>query len=108
MNNEASNSATAISDKVRNALTDFFRSLNRELEREIDDDTDLIDGTGATSDEGIDFAIDLGDALGVDVPNDFNPFVHPSGNRGMTFRELVKHAERFIANSGKGHADANK
>lgn len=89
-------SLVPVSATVRKALVDFFRSLNREID-EINDDTDLIRGTGATSDEGVDFAIDLASELGADVPKAFNPFVHPSGNRGMKFRELVEHAERFVA-----------
>ena len=81
---------------VKNALVGFFKSLGRDVPA-INDDTNLITGTGASSDEGVDFAIDLADALGVHVPHKFNPFVHESGRRGMKFRELVEHAERFVA-----------
>src|SRR5688572_7849396 len=93
-------SAVSVADNVRKALLDFFNSLGREI-NEINDDTDLIRNTGAASDEGVDFAIDLADVLGVEVPHEFNPFVHPSGRRGMSFRELVEHAERFVA-AGRG------
>lgn len=86
----------SVPEKVKTALVDFFRSLGRDIDP-INDDTDLIRGTGASSDEGVDFALDLVDALGVDVPDDFNPFVHPTGKRGMRFQELVKHAEHFVA-----------
>ena len=91
-------------EKVKKALVDFFGSLGRVIDP-INDDTDLIRGTGASSDEGVDFVLDLVDVLGVDIPDDFNPFVHPSGKRGMKFRELVKHAEHFVAAStGGNHA----
>jgi hypothetical protein len=63
---------------------------------EFTDATDLIRATGATSDEGVDFAIDLSDAIGVEVPHSFNPFVHESGQRGMRFGELVQRAEGFV------------
>ena len=86
----------SVAEKVKKALVAFFRSLGRDID-EINDDTDLIRNTGANSDEGIDFAIDLAEALGADVPKEFNPFVHPSGKKGMKFRELVEHAERFVA-----------
>jgi hypothetical protein len=83
---------------VKNCLRNFFTSLGRDVP-EFEENTDLIEGTGACSDEGVDFAIDLQEALGVEVPNDFNPFVHESGRRGMRYRELVRHAERFVAAS---------
>lgn len=83
-----------MSDVVKSALVEFFRGLGRDIE-ELDDETDLIKGTGATSDEGVDFAIDLSDALGVNVPNNFNPFVHPSGHRAMKLRELIEYASRL-------------
>lgn len=91
----------SVSETVRKALLDFFRSLGRDI-GEINDDTDLIQNTDANSDEGVDFAIDLSEALGCDVPNDFNPFVHPSGKRGMKFRELVAYAEGFVSSHRGG------
>ena len=84
-----------VSETVKTALAEFFRGLGREIDT-LDDETDLIKGTGATSDEGVDFAIDLSDVLGVDVPNSFNPFVHPSGRRAMKLGELIEHANRFV------------
>ena len=96
MSDEVSHSAMSVADKVQKAVLDFFRSLGRDIDQ-INDDTDLIRNTGAASDEGVDFAIDLADVLGADVPHDFNPFVHSSGKRGMKFRELVEHADHFVA-----------
>ena len=91
-----------VPDAVRECLEDFFRSLNRDVP-DFNDGTDLITGTGACSDEGVDFAIDLQDKLGVDVPNDFNPFVHESGRRGMRYGELVERAQRFVAAAKEAH-----
>lgn len=84
-----------ITEITSQTLREFFRSLGREID-EINADTNLITGTGASSDEGVDFAIDLSDALGVPVPDSFNPFVHESGKRGMKFSELVEHAREFV------------
>lgn len=97
---------TDISETVRSALADFFKSMGRQCP-EIVNDTDLIASTGATSDEGVDFAIDLSDALGVEVPGDFNPFVHESGKRGRKFSELVVSARKFVSES-KGGANATE
>lgn len=96
MHGDTQSDVVSVAEKLRDAVLQFFRSLNRDIE-EINDDTDLIRHTGATSDDGLDFAIDLEDILGVGIPKDFNPFVHPNGKRGMKFRELVAHAEQFIA-----------
>ena len=57
-------SPVSVSEKVKRALTDFFRSLGRDKIDEINDETNLIEGTGASSDEGVDFAIDITDGVG--------------------------------------------
>ncbi|MCI0631250.1 MAG: hypothetical protein L0Y44_11425 [Phycisphaerales bacterium] len=87
-----------VAEIVRSTLIDFFESLDREIP-DLRDESDLLTDTEASSDEGVDFAIDLSDALGVEVPNDFNPFVHESGRRGRKFGELVHWAERFVSNT---------
>jgi hypothetical protein len=87
-----------VSHTVKSALVKFLQSLGRDIP-EINDDTDLIRATRATSDEGVDFAIDLSEVLGVEVPHDFNPFVHRSGRRGMKFHELVESAEGFVSSA---------
>ena len=96
MSDDAFANITPVAQTVRKAVLEFFHSLGRDV-GEINDDTNLIRGTGASSDEGVDFAIDLSDVIGVEVPHDFNPFVHPSGERGMKLRELVEHCEQFLA-----------
>ena len=56
--------------------------------------------------KGIDFAIDLSNILAADIPNDFNPFVHPSGHRAMKLRELIEYAGRFVSTTKEaGHGD---
>lgn len=107
MGKDSSLSLVSVPDKVKKALVDFFRSLGRDID-EINNETDLVRSTGASSDEGIDFALDLADVLGVEVPDDFNPFVHPSGKRGMKFGELIEHAERFIAEREGGNHDGQR
>jgi hypothetical protein len=89
-------SVVDVSETVKESLRRFFKSLGRDVP-EINDDTDLINATGASSDEGVDFAIDLSDAIGVEVPHNFNPFVHESGHRGMKVRELVEHSKTFVS-----------
>src|SRR4051794_26029215 len=81
---------------VERCLRDFLTGLGRDVP-ELTDATDLMRATGATSDEGVDFAIDLSDAVGVDVPADFNPFVHESGKRGLRFGELVERVNKFLS-----------
>jgi hypothetical protein len=104
MSKETSLVPVNVSDTVKKALVDFFHGLGREVDR-LDDDLDLLKGTGASSDEGIDFAIDLSNVLHATIPNDFNPFVHPSGKRGMTLRELIECAGKFAGDSMEaGHA----
>jgi len=97
-------SVVDVPEAVKAALVEFFRGLGRDID-DLDGETDLIKGAGATSDEGVDFAIDLSDVLGVPVPNSFNPFVHPSGRRGMNLRELIGCADRFVREAKEvGHA----
>jgi len=107
MNKDAPFSVVSMSEKIKKALVDFFGSLGREISP-INDETDLLRGTGASSDEGVDFVLDMVDLLGVEVPHDFNPFVHSSGTRGMKFSELVEHAERFVAANDGGNHGAEK
>ena len=89
-------SQTPIASLVERSLRDFMTGMGRDVP-ELTADTDLIRATGATSDEGVDFAIDLSDAVGTDLPADFNPFVHESGERGMRFGELVARVTTFLS-----------
>jgi hypothetical protein len=97
-NNATSLVLVDVSEAVKGALIQFFRSTDRKIP-EINRDTDLMKGFGATSDEGVDFAIDLSEVLGVKVPDNFNPFVHDSGKRGMRFEELVERAKKFVSDA---------
>jgi len=103
MSKDGSFVSVSVPDAVKTALVEFFHGLGRDLDAN-DDEMDLITSTGASSDEGIDFAIDLSNILAADIPNDFNPFVHPSGRRGMKLRELIEFADRFVtATKEAGH-----
>jgi hypothetical protein len=102
MSKESPFDVVHVSEAVKAALVEFFRGLARNID-ELDDETDLIKGTGATSDEGVDFAIDLSDVLGVTVPNNFNPFVHFSGHRGMKLKELIEYASQLVREAKDAH-----
>ncbi|MFW6039413.1 MAG: hypothetical protein ACOC9P_02945 [bacterium] len=81
---------------VYECLERFLRSQGRDV-RPLTDETDLIRDTGCTSEDGLDFVIDLSDAVGYELPGDFNPFVHDSGQRPMRLGELVTTVEAYCA-----------
>ncbi|MBI1247131.1 hypothetical protein GC197_04725 [bacterium] len=89
----------SIREQILDCLKRFLEATGRS-EKPLNDDTNLIRGLGFVSDEGIDFALDLSEELGLDLPHDFNPFVHPTGHRGMRLGELVKLVEGYAATSG--------
>lgn len=64
------------------------------------DNTNLIRDLGLASDEGIDFVLDLCNALHVDLPEDFNPFIHESGDRGRKVSEMISRVEYFVSRTG--------
>jgi hypothetical protein len=51
---------------------------------------------GLSSDEGVDFVLDLCEEFKFDFPKDFNPFVHGSGCRGRKLGEMVNAALSFV------------
>jgi len=62
--------------------------------------TNLIRDLGLSSDEGVDFVLDLCEALHVELPEDFNPFVHESGRRGLRVSEMISRVENFVSQAG--------
>ena len=84
---------------VRRCLRAFLDSIGR-AGQEFSDNTNLISGLGLSSDEGVDFVLDLCEALRVDLPEDFNPFVHESGRRGLRVSEMIRRVENFVSRSG--------
>ncbi len=53
-----------------------------------------------SSDEGVDFVLGLCEALHVELPEDFNPFVHESGRRGLRVSEMMSRVENFVSQAG--------
>lgn len=96
-NRNSINESGEIRAAVVDALNRFLQSWGHDVSV-VNDDTNLIKDTGAESDEGVYFAIELSDLLGEEVPLNFNPFLHPSGRRGMKVGELVTWATEFMSN----------
>lgn len=63
----------------------------------IHDRTHLKNEFGLSSDEGVDFALDLCDGFKTEFPLNFNPFIAESGREGRTFKELVQAVEKLLA-----------
>jgi hypothetical protein len=94
----------AMSDKsvrstVRRCLKEFLESTGRPS-KEFGDDTNLTRDLGLTSDEGIDFVLDLCRDLHVELPKEFNPFVHESGHRGLRVSEMIARVKTFVSRTG--------
>jgi acyl carrier protein len=86
-------------ERVRQQLGSFLlKSDIREVE--IRATTDLIEGAGLTSLQGLEFVLDLCDEFDFDFPTDFNPFVDDERRRSQTFDGLVKAVERHLASEG--------
>lgn len=81
--------------KILQLLTGFMESTGR-TPAVISAETNLTSDLGLKSDEGVDFTLDLCDAFNVELPLDFNPFVHESGQKGRTFGEMVAQVARFV------------
>jgi hypothetical protein len=74
-------------ERVRSCLREFLQSTGRT--GEFADSTYLTRDLGLKSDEGVDFVLDLCDEFKREFPGDFNPFVHPSGRRGLRVVEMI-------------------
>ena len=74
--------------KVLTALEVFLESTGRS-EVILTDRTNLVGDLGFSSDEGVDFVLDLCEVFKFDFPHEFNPVVHPSGRRGRRVGELI-------------------
>lgn len=82
--------ATSVRESTKRCLTKFLEDSDKDVPT-ITDATDLVRGIACQSDEGLDFVLDLCELFDVDLPHDFNPFVHQSGCRGRKFGELVSY-----------------
>lgn len=80
--------ASACREKILRCLGDFLESTGRQ-NVVLYDNTHLTRGLGLSSDEGVDFVLDLCRAFAFDFPKSFNPFVHDDGRRGRRIHEMV-------------------
>jgi len=92
-------SNTPVKSTVRRRLREFLDSTGRS-QQEFEDDTNLISGLGLSSDEGVDFVLDLCESLQVDLPADFNPFVDETGRRGLRVSEMLSRVENLASRTG--------
>jgi len=92
-------SDTPVQSIVRRCLRTFLDSTGRSGE-EFRDNTNLIRSLGLSSDEGVDFVLDLCEALHVELPQDFNPFIHESERRGLRVSEMIRRVENFVSRTG--------
>jgi hypothetical protein len=84
--------STVVRERVHDLLTNFLATTGGENPI-FEYRTHLMNDLGLSSDEGIDFVLDLCDSFAVEFPMDFNPFVHENGRRGRRFREMVRAIE---------------
>lgn len=77
----------------------FLRSQGKNVP-DITDDTDLITDLGCSSEDGVDFVLDLCDEYEFEFPDSFNPFVHDSGKRPRKFGELARCISEYVCNKG--------
>jgi hypothetical protein len=87
--------STLVRERVLGLLKQFLVTTGRE-NPVIADRTHLANDLGLSSDEGIDFVLDLCDVFAVEFPMDFNPFVHENGRRGRRFGEMVRTVELHL------------
>lgn len=90
---------TSVQSTVRRCLREFLDSTGRAGE-DFGENTNLTRGLGFSSDEGIDFVLELCDALRIELPEDFNPFIHESRNRGRLVSEMIKQVESYVSQAG--------
>jgi len=88
-------SSTDGREAVIDCLRRFLESTGRAAV-ELSDRIHLMRDLGLSSDEGIDFVLDLCDEFEFDFPADFNPFVHESGRRGRRLGEMVNAVISFV------------
>jgi acyl carrier protein len=91
-----------IEQRVRDKLASFLAdSGNSDVE--LCSSTNLIDGIGLTSREGMEFVLDLCDEFEFEFPTDFNPFVDDQLCRGQTLDGLIKAVEGHLSRNGASH-----
>ena len=83
-------------ERVESCLRRFLASTGRE-KLDFDGRADLIQDLGLSSDEGVDFVLDLCDSFKFEFPTDFNPFIHEDGCRGRRVDEMVDAIEQLLS-----------
>ena len=87
-------------ERVRARLSKFIEGSGVEAPA-LAPDTDLLKGLGLSSDQGVEFVLDLCEEFDFDFPKDFNPLVHASGKRGREFRELISDIDTMMSSEEK-------
>lgn len=90
----------SIEDRVHACLTRFVQGCGVAVPV-LKPNTDLHGGLGLTSDQGVEFVLDLCEEFSFDFPKEFNPVVHDSGKRGRKVQELVAEVERMLSTENK-------
>lgn len=62
----------------------------------ISETTNLHSDLGLSSDEGLDFVLELCDEFDVEFPPDYNPVVHRDRRRGNNVAELAADVQRML------------
>ena len=83
-------------DRVQELFQDFLDSTGR-VGVKIHDDMHFKNDLGLSSDEGVDFALDLCDGFKTEFPLDFNPFVADTGRRFRKLKDLVEAVEDLLS-----------
>jgi len=91
-----------VRERTDACLSRFVRSFGREIPQ-LTDRTNLLRDLAFTSDDGVDFVLELCDDFEFQFPNAFNPFVHDDGKRGRRFGELVREIEKHLAHQEATH-----
>lgn len=89
----------SVRTSVHTCLRNFLDSTGRTTV-DFGADSNLVDDLGLSSDEGVDFVLDLCSAIGVELPHDFNPFINDTGRRGCRVAEMVSRVEQLVATTG--------
>lgn len=84
-------------DKIKQLLVISLKDLT-ELENipDINDKTDINVDLGLDSNDGLDFACDLSEKLGINIPAELNPFVDDDNQRYRLVGEIVEVLLRFL------------
>lgn len=95
-------SMKSIEDRVREKLLSYLAHTDNP-KVEFSSTTNLLDGIGLTSREGMEFVLDLCDEFEFEFPANFNPFVDDQLHQGQTFDGMVKAVLQHLSSNGVSH-----